>query len=703
MNPSQDDPRSCSDNNAVKKAGLRIPIFLKFTIPVVLLFMLTSFLGAFLIMRTERTILLSKVVHSGEIIAKNVASLTESAFWSLNWANVEQFLRELANDPEDGILVAQVVRPDGAVYLANDREVYGQSVESTLLTGQVQRHVDYFFSDHGQRGVLVAHPVTIGNDTWHALVGLSLHDVDAALATWFQRILIWGVAILGMVMALLLYISRAISRPITALTKSAERIAQGDLELTPPISSRDEIGVLAMQFNRMVIHLRTAHKELQASERRNRALIESASAAQIGIALVENEGPRVALFRYVNQAVCRISGYERAELLGMPINMVIHPEDLPKAWQKLNSKALNGEPVTPVNLRGICKNGLEVPIEVCTSVTEFEGRVVLAVFLRDITEKVHAEELLIRHRDILEETVLERTRELRDSLDELKRTQSQLLHAEKLASIGQLAAGIAHEINTPAQFVGDNVLFLQNACRELYPILEGYGELLEQVRAGSVDSQIVKRLEASLLETDLEFLLQETPLAIEQIHDGIGRISKIVRSMKEFAHPGGMEKKPVNINKALENTTIVTRNEWKYVAELEMDLDPALPEVFCLPDEINQVFLNVLVNAGQAIRDVVEAEGQGRGRIRISTSRDGDQVEIRISDTGKGIPDAIRARIFDPFFTTKVVGQGTGQGLAIAHAVVVEKHQGSISFRSNEGQGATFVIRLPIGGGETTG
>ncbi len=698
MGHVEDDPMNNPSGGSMEKTGVRVSIFLKFTIPVVLLFMLTSFLGAFLIMRMERNILIGKVVHTGEIIARNVASLTESAFWSLNWANVEQFLQELGSDPEDGILAVQVVRPDGAVYLANDREVYGQTVESVLLAGQEQRHMDYFFAEHDQHGVLVVHPVNIGKDTWHALVGLSLSEVDAALATWFHRTLIWGAVILGMVMALLLYISRAITRPIVALTRSADRITHGNLELTPSISSRDEIGVLAMQFNRMVIHLRTAHEELQASERRNRALIESASAALIGIALVEAVGPRTALFRYVNHAVCRISGYDRADLLGMPVSMVIHPVDLPKAWRGFRKIIQAGEDASPLNLRCVCKNGMEVPIELSTSFSEYEGRVVLAVFVRDISEKVRAEEMLRRHRDLLEETVLERTRDLRNSLDELKRTQSQLLHAEKMASIGQLAAGIAHEINTPAQFVGDNVHFLQNASQDLQPIFQAYAELLAQVREGAVDSGHVSELESLLQKTDIEFLLQETPLAIAQIQEGIGRISKIVRSMKEFAHPGGQEKCPMDINKALENTVIVARHEWKFVAELQTDFDSNLPMVLCLPDEINQVFLNVLINACQAVRDVVDVQGGGKGRIRISTSRVGDQVEIRISDTGKGIPDAIQGRIFDPFFTTKVVGQGTGQGLAIAHAVVVEQHGGTITFETEDGRGTTFIIRLPLEG-----
>jgi signal transduction histidine kinase len=176
----------------------------------------------------------------------------------------------------------------------------------------------------------------------------------------------------------------------------------------------------------------------------------------------------------------------------------------------------------------------------------------------------------------------------------------------------------------------------------------------------------------------------------------VARVAKIVRAMKDFSHPGFEAKAPTDLNQAIESTVTVARNEWKYVADLDLVLDPQLPLVPCLPGEINQVILNLVVNAAHAIGDVVGAGAGGKGRIRVSTSRQGDWAEIRVQDTGAGIPESARARIFDPFFTTKAVGKGTGQGLTIAYSVVVQQHGGTIEFETELGQGTTFLVRLPL-------
>ncbi|MCK5335745.1 MAG: histidine kinase, partial [Gammaproteobacteria bacterium] len=196
-------------------------------------------------------------------------------------------------------------------------------------------------------------------------------------------------------------------------------------------------------------------------------------------------------------------------------------------------------------------------------------------------------------------------------------------------------------------------------------------------------------------EIDLQYLREEVPQAVEQSQEGLGRITKIVRAMKEFSHPGTKEKIPVNINHAIEVTIDVCRNEWKYHAEMKTDFTPDLPLVPCLPDEINQVFLNLIVNAAHAIADAIGNSGK-KGVIQITTRLDGDWAEIIISDTGCGIPEKIQKRIFEPFFTTKEVGKGTGQGLTMVYSTVVDKHGGSIEVESEPGVGSTFNIRLPL-------
>jgi signal transduction histidine kinase len=279
------------------------------------------------------------------------------------------------------------------------------------------------------------------------------------------------------------------------------------------------------------------------------------------------------------------------------------------------------------------------------------------------------------------------------------RMEIQLRHAQKMESIGQLAAGIAHEINTPTQFIGDNTRFVQDAFESLSRLVAHYERLLQAAEAGAVGPELIQAVRDAAAAADLGYLNREIPAAIRQSLEGIERVSNIVRAMKEFSHPGTTEKIELDLNHAIESTLTVCRNEWKYVAELKTDFDPDLPPVPVLPGEFNQVILNIVINATHAIADVVGPHGERKGLITVATRRDGGWAEVRIRDTGTGIPEAARQRIFDPFFTTKKVGQGTGQGLAIAHSVVVRKHGGTIGFETETGRGTTFVIRLPLAAG----
>ncbi|MDP2323414.1 MAG: ATP-binding protein, partial [Gammaproteobacteria bacterium] len=280
----------------------------------------------------------------------------------------------------------------------------------------------------------------------------------------------------------------------------------------------------------------------------------------------------------------------------------------------------------------------------------------------------------------------------------IKREQAELelAHARKMESIGQLAAGIAHEINTPMQYVGNNTEFLQGAFGSLTELLQLYGGLLQAAKTGAVPVEMIASLETAVQTADVEFLSEEIPAAIQGSADGVDRVASIVRAMKEFSHPGSKTKVPTDLNRAIEISSVVCSNEWKYVAEIVTTFDPRIPRVPCLPGEINQVILNIIVNAAHAVAEVVGSGKGGKGTITLSTRLDGDWAEIRIGDSGPGIPPAVKARMFDPFFTTKGVGKGTGQGLAIAYAVVVEKHGGTIACETEVGQGTTFIIRLPL-------
>lgn len=287
-------------------------------------------------------------------------------------------------------------------------------------------------------------------------------------------------------------------------------------------------------------------------------------------------------------------------------------------------------------------------------------------------------------------------RRLETALLDLQHTQARLLQAQKLEAIGQLAAGIAHEINTPTQYVTDNVEFLARSFGRLCDLVTAARELVARAKTGELSQSQIAEAEATFGNARIDYILKEAPKALQQSVDGLHRVASIVSAMKDFSHPSAGEKGPCDINEAISATLIVATNEWKYVADVETAFDADLPLVPCLRDEVNQVVLNLVVNAAHAISDVVQGGGLGRGTIRVETLHDNGWVEIRISDTGTGIPEKARARVFDPFFTTKPVGKGTGQGLAIAYSVIVEKHGGEISFDTEMGRGTTFIVRLPV-------
>jgi signal transduction histidine kinase len=266
--------------------------------------------------------------------------------------------------------------------------------------------------------------------------------------------------------------------------------------------------------------------------------------------------------------------------------------------------------------------------------------------------------------------------------------------AQKLEAIGQLASGIAHEINTPTQFASDSVHFLEEALIAQQTLVERCRGLGQRYLNGEAPQVLADDLERVQKQLDLDYFREQAPAAARNAIDGLSRIAAIVRAMKEFSHPDATEKAPADLNVALRNTLMIARNEYKYVAEVETHFGE-LPAVTCHLGALNQVFLNLIVNAAHAIADKAGNSGT-LGRIGVETRVEGGAVRIDISDTGTGIPEALRDHVFEPFFTTKEVGRGAGQGLAIAHSIVCGRHGGSISFVTVEGTGTTFTVRIPL-------
>ena len=277
-------------------------------------------------------------------------------------------------------------------------------------------------------------------------------------------------------------------------------------------------------------------------------------------------------------------------------------------------------------------------------------------------------------------------------LTDRKRLELELFNARKLESVGQLASGIAHELNTPIQFVYDNTFFLVEAFEDLAACVRAYRTALDAAHDGCLREVDRAAITVAEEKADLDFLFGEIPDALARVKDGAERVARIVRAMKAFAHPR-QGREAVDLNHELDTTLIVARNEYKYVADVEFERGD-IPPLVCDAGLLNQVFLNLIVNAAHAIED----KKQGRGLLRIRTSLEGPDIVVAFADNGVGIPREIRDRIFDPFFTTKVVGRGSGQGLSLAYQVIVDQHRGRIEVDSEVGNGTTFRLRLPVAG-----
>jgi len=281
---------------------------------------------------------------------------------------------------------------------------------------------------------------------------------------------------------------------------------------------------------------------------------------------------------------------------------------------------------------------------------------------------------------------------------ERKEMELQANLGQKLESIGRLASGVAHEINTPAQFITDNISFIKRAMTVIPGIVEAYQKLRDTVASGGDPAPHLAQIAKLEKEGRLGFLMSELPQTVDDALEGLTRVSRIVKSLKEFAHPNKTTKELLSLNRCIETTVAISRHEWKYVADVQLDLDPHLPPMEGYLDELNQVILNMVINSAHAIAERHEKTGvKEKGVIRIATGVDGDFIMLTISDDGNGIPEEVRTRIFEPFFTTKDVGRGTGQGLAICRNIIVKRHEGRITFESMVGQGTSFIIYLPVG------
>lgn len=389
---------------------------------------------------------------------------------------------------------------------------------------------------------------------------------------------------------------------------------------------------------RDITEMKLAQIRLRESEQRFRRIFQW---APMGMVRLTDEG----VIESCNEAFQEMLGRPEGALLGGNLGAFLHPDEVPDHEACIRSMFADGQPAWQGERRFLHASNEIVSTQSSLSLVERIGddHAFVVAVVEDVTAR--------------------------------KRLELELRHAQKLEAIGRLAAGIAHEINTPIQFIGDNLQFL----REAFHTVAKLAASSEPADDGG--------------PRELAFLRDEVPLAIDQSLEGLARASEIVRAMKAFGDPGGSDRVPADLNDLVRNAVVVASSHLRAVAEVELLLGD-LPAVSCDIGDLNQVLLHLLMNAADAISDSVRADGE-RGCIAVETAREGDGVEIRVSDTGTGVAPEIRHRLFDPFFTTKEVGRGSGQGLALAHAVA-ERHGGRMSFDTEWGQGATFRMWLPV-------
>jgi PAS domain S-box-containing protein len=399
------------------------------------------------------------------------------------------------------------------------------------------------------------------------------------------------------------------------------------------------------------------HAALLENRQRAHAIFEHSA---VGQAVIDEAG----LFAQINSALAGMLGFPSDELVGRELLALAESAERASFGGPL-AELLRGERgELAVEQHWQTKSGIGLWVHLSLSLVQSEGgqRRFASLFVQNVTER--------------------------------KRLEIELRHAQKLESVGRLASGLAHEINTPVQFVGDNLPFLEEVLAANRGLRLRFRELLDRaVAAGCVQSTEIADAER---EADIQYLDEEVPRALAQTRDGLERVATIVRAMKDFAHPDseGTAQTKTDLNRALASTITVARSEFTGIAEVHTDFGE-IPQLLCYIGDLNQAFLNILVNAAHAIADAVGSSGR-LGTIRVRTARDLDAIVITVTDSGTGIPEAVQAHIFEPFFTTKEVGRGTGQGLAMSRAVIVERHGGLLSFQTQPGAGTTFEIRLPV-------
>ncbi|WP_417781816.1 ATP-binding protein [Terasakiella pusilla] len=590
----------------------------------------------------------TQLVNRAQTTAQLFATMISDAVISMDIATIDEMIAKTLTTKE--ITYIRVIHAGGSIISEGGKEEHLQRPFKADLNIK---------SSHNDQTFDVAHNIYEGSQLFGRVeLGLDIQKLEILLSAAKKNM--FSVALLEIVLVGIfgLLLGGILTRQLVSLQAGAARVAGGELGHIIKVTGKDELAQTAHSFNEMSQSLATYAQKLEearlrAEDRRARAetLLQDAMANLSQGVAISNSKEEIVL---INEAYAQMHNISPQELARLRTRSDMENTHYANAFCPIDEQA------PPVGVMSL-SDGLHI----LHTQHQLSGGGIAWVDT-DVTPIIEAEK-------------------------KNRKLERDLLQTHKMESIGTLAGGIAHEINTPIQYIGDNLNFLQSAMGDIIQTLDTYEKVVTEIKEKKIAITTLADCEQQIAGADLEFLREEVPLAISQSSQGVNQVALIVLAMKEFSHPSAKELSLVQLNRVIERAATVCRNEWKSVAQLNMQLDENLPDVMGLENDLNQVLLNLIVNAAHAIKDAALQDGQ----ITVRTFVKENQVVLQVQDNATGVPDELKHKIFDPFFTTKDVGKGTGQGLAICYDIVVGKHKAAFNVLDATDGGALFEIIFP--------
>lgn len=652
----------------------RINLVASIMIPFILITLMSvGFISYVYIYRQSET-LKSELIERNQLISDQVCFALKNAFYTLNWVYVQDLCKDTVE--YESVLWIHILTQEGNDYLSYiDKDVKSiESFDSHSFDEKGSPDRSFGITWIDSETFSIFKPIEIGNETWYLCMGVSIRSVGEMKKRIIFDVVLISVFVIIVGCLLFVSFSRKLSNRIMKLVIATQDVAKGKLDTEIPIEVHDEIGLLVENFNEMNRSLRHYSDELKLSEKKFRTI---SSSAQDAIIMCDRGG----IITYWNESAGKIFGYDEQEIIGKEIN-IIFPTKFSGAIGDTHTRIKWVDKGKTFEITAINRDKKEFPAEVSVSEVIIKWERHAVIILRDITGRKESEKKLKEYQEELEQMVERRTQDLRKTVRDLKDMQSKLVQSEKLASIGQLAAGVAHEINNPMGFITSNLGTLKSYIEKFIKFMDAQSEMIHS--AGSIQAN--EYTEQKYKSLKIDFIKKDVKDLIEESLEGADRVKKIVQDLKLFSRVDNKEFQDTDINECIESTLNIAWNEIKYKAEVKKNLGE-IPITKCYPQQINQVLMNLLINAAQSIDKY--------GVIEIATWNSNGHINISISDTGCGIPEQNMNRLFEPFYTTKEVGKGTGLGLSISYDII-KKHKGDISVMSKVGQGTTFTVSIPL-------